>query len=537
MTVSTNSTRILVAPITSTPPSFESEQFEGSSALRETFLHVTGVGEVTENRLKNAGVVRWEDVFRIFGKPQSLPGLKPLLKRSGNKSLHERVAQEISYSQLAVRDGDVEYFGDRLPPKEWWRLYDEFREGALFLDIETTGLSKRYHQLTIVGYYSLSDGFQVYVQGEDPTELQEALSKASLIVTFNGASFDLPFLHAKLPALQFPQVHLDLRRVLYRLGLSGGLKAIERELNIGRPDGGAAGGREAVALWYRHLRGDSAAFERLVEYNFDDTVGLKTLADYAVATFKGDPLSAEVISTSVVERPNLSQMVDKGRSVASSLPRWTVEHLWTTQSAKKREYKIIGIDLTGSESRPSGWAALHGVSASTMRLKTDDEIIAATLDEQPDIVSIDSPLSLPPGTLLGPDGQVKSHVRIHRDSELELKRRGISVYWCLLPSMVQLTLRGIRLASRFRQHGLKVIESYPGGAQDMLAMPRKGTGVEELAEGLLGFGIKGEFEKIPISHDELDAITSAIVGMCYLAGKYEALGPSDENDLIMPALT
>jgi len=172
---------------------------------------------------------------------------------------------------------------------------------------------------------------------------------------------------------------------------------------------------------------------------------------------------------------------------------------------------VVGIDLTGSEKRASGFAVLwENAQVATARLKTDDAIVSATLAERPAVVSIDSPLSLPeqPG-------------KIYRDCELTLKRRGIGVYWCLLPSMKALTMRGIALAERLRGEGMKVIESYPGAAQDILHIPRKNKGLDVLREGLKIYGIR---DKLEVTHDELDAITAAIVGQLYLAGKYEALG-------------
>lgn len=173
--------------------------------------------------------------------------------------------------------------------------------------------------------------------------------------------------------------------------------------------------------------------------------------------------------------------------------------------------KIIGIDLTGSEKRPSGVATLYdGGQVMTARVKTDSDIIARVIADHPDLVSIDSPLSLP-----------EDPTKIYRECELTLKRRGIGVYWCLLPSMEKLTRRGIRLAGLLRSHGHQVIESYPGAAQDILGIPRKSKGIQLLAEGLREYGIKGD---LAVSHDELDAITSAIVGQLYLEGKYEALG-------------
>ena len=70
----------------------------------------------------------------------------------------------------------------------------------------------------------------------------------------------------------------------------------------------------------------------------------------------------------------------------------------------------------------------------------------------------------------------------------------------------------------FEAQGVRVIESYPGGIQDMLGMPRKQAGIENLREALMRYGVKGDVRKEMITHDELDAITSAIVGKMFLEG-------------------
>ena len=117
-----------------------------------------------------------------------------------------------------------------------------------------------------------------------------------------------------------------------------------------------------------------------------------------------------------------------------------------------------------------------------------------------------------------------------------LKRRGINVYPALLPSMQRLTARGIALAERLRTLGVPVIESYPGAAQDIMGIPRKGAGLPWLQQGLADFGIRGDFvERLP-SHDELDAITSALVGTFHWAGRGEGLGGADEPPLMIPTL-
>jgi predicted nuclease with RNAse H fold len=87
-----------------------------------------------------------------------------------------------------------------------------------------------------------------------------------------------------------------------------------------------------------------------------------------------------------------------------------------------------------------------------------------------------------------------------------------------------------------RSEGIPVIESYPGAAQDILGIPRKGAGEEWLKRGLAEFGIFGPYILQSVKHDELDAITSALVGSFFLAGNYEGLGHPDEEFLIVPEI-
>jgi len=195
--------------------------------------------------------------------------------------------------------------------------------------------------------------------------------------------------------------------------------------------------------------------------------------------------------------------------------------------------KIVGIDLTGSERRATGWAIMHGSQAETKSLITDDDLIRETLAASPDIVSIDSPLSVPEGWS-DEQKQLVTDSPIYRKCELALKRMGISVFWCLLPTMRSLTMRGMQLADTLRKQGLRVIESYPGAAQDILGIPRKGSSLEELKWGLNRAGIDGPFLKDRVTHDEVDAITSALVGLFYLANDYIALGTPKEDYLIVP---
>jgi uncharacterized protein YprB with RNaseH-like and TPR domain len=111
----------------------------------------------------------------------------------------------------------------------------------------------------------------------------------------NGATFDVPFLQTAFPRFK-PLAHLDLRYPLRRLGLTGGLKEIERTAGIKRPSHlREVDGFDAVILWNEHRRGKRGALERLVEYCREDTINLAPLATRIAKEMPrhiGSPLAA-----------------------------------------------------------------------------------------------------------------------------------------------------------------------------------------------------------------------------------------------------
>lgn len=192
---------------------------------------------------------------------------------------------------------------------------------------------------------------------------------------------------------------------------------------------------------------------------------------------------------------------------------------------------VIGMDLVASEEKKTGVAILSESNvAETLSLKTDAELVALVEARRPAIVSIDSPLGLPGG-----GEKVNPDAGIVRMAEYHLAAVGIPAYPALIDSMENLTLRGVRIANLLRQLPYKptVIESYPGSAQDILGIPRKQRGLNLLREGLARVGVSGPGLETP-SHDELDAITSALVGRFYETGHYEAMGVPKEAQLIVP---
>ncbi|HTT26096.1 MAG TPA: ribonuclease H-like domain-containing protein [Thermoplasmata archaeon] len=237
--------------------------------LRSTFCHLTGVGPVSENALWRSGCRDWDDLLAGGGPPGVSADRRRLWRA------------ELDRSEEAVTARDPGFFARRLPSGESWRIAPEFAREIAYLDIETTGLSPYEGIVTVVAVHG-GGATRSFVADDDLEELPAYLRRFPVLCTFNGRTFDVPFLQARFPEMTFPETHLDLRYILYRLGHAGGLKRIEERLGVARA-GELKGvdGLEAVRLWHAHRAGRSGALERLIEYNRADTVNLEPLLAYA----------------------------------------------------------------------------------------------------------------------------------------------------------------------------------------------------------------------------------------------------------------
>ena len=495
--------------------------------LQQTFIHIPGIGRETEREMWEHGIRSWDDADQ-FEKRFGLLGAK----------LQKKLDDYLPRSRAAIKNKDAGFFQRLSALGEAWRVFPEFADECVYLDIETTGLSTVFDTVTLVGLY---DGrrYKVYTHGNNLEEFQQDLAKYSVVVTFNGAGFDLRFLKSAFPNVVLPPVHIDLRWVTRKLGYKGGLKEIEKQFGLQRKSSVAdIDGFDATVLWAKYLRGDRAALNQLIEYNTADVVHLKAIMEicyddlsHQTASFLKKSIAP--VFTGVAELPKRPKLSTIRKVSAKAAGSDIVANLIDKASCDGVAPRIVGIDLTGSERRATGWALLAGKDAITKSLITDSELIEETVAANPDIVSIDSPLAFPAGVT---DPNNTGELPIYRRCELALKRMGISVFWCLLPSMKSLTCRGMKLTAELRKQGLKVIESYPGAAQDLLGIPRKGSSLEELKQGMGRIGISGDYLTGHVTHDEVDAITSALVGLFYLADDYIALGTPAEEYLIVPRL-
>ncbi len=176
--------------------------------------------------------------------------------------------------EAAWQQRDLMVLASVIAPAEHWRLLGAFGDVAVYLDIEID----KEDGVTVVGLLDQL-GPRLLMAGRDLTEFPTHVPSDCLLVTFNGASFDVPMLRKAFEAWQAPPAHIDLRHVWNRLGHWGGLKSLEDQVGIGRPSHiKDLDGSHASWLW-RHFRlGDRQALIKLAEYNLYDTVNLRTLA-------------------------------------------------------------------------------------------------------------------------------------------------------------------------------------------------------------------------------------------------------------------
>jgi hypothetical protein len=173
--------------------------------------------------------------------------------------------------------------------------FQYFTEDTIAYDIETTGLSKKFHQIYLIGC-CVRQGNDLTIHqffAENPQEevtiLQEFLSLASSYskcITFNGIAFDEPFLKARLAHFQLsgatlPKEHLDIYKQCLSMKKllhlpSYKQKSIEAFLGIGRDDeydGGAL-----IAKYLSYTQSPDAETEHLLWlHNYEDVRGMVEL--------------------------------------------------------------------------------------------------------------------------------------------------------------------------------------------------------------------------------------------------------------------
>jgi uncharacterized protein len=235
--------------------------------LKNTFCHIPSVGARSEYRLWEDGIHSWSHIRNL-----SSIGLSPV------RIYH--IQKHIEKSQKHLTENKINFFNKTLPSREHWRLFPEFKNSVVYLDIETTGINYWYNQITTIALY---DGKNIYhyIQGKNLKDFKRDIKNYNLLVTYNGKCFDIPFIENSL-GVTINAAHIDLRYVLASLGYIGGLKGCERKLKIQRKDLRHIDGYFAVLLWNEYKRRkNSSALETLLAYNIQDVLNLEQLMTIA----------------------------------------------------------------------------------------------------------------------------------------------------------------------------------------------------------------------------------------------------------------
>ncbi len=231
--------------------------------LQNTFHHIPGIGLKAEEKLWEAGLTDW----RMATAPHEVK--VPLKKR-------HTIATHIQESMAQLRDRNLSFFKTRLPPGSHWRLFPEFRKETAFLDIETDGLDSDSGIITTIALYD-GRSLRHYVNGRNLDEFPDDILSYKLLVTYNGKSFDIPFIERYF-RIRLHHAQIDLRYVLAGLGIKGGLKRCEIALGIDRGDLNGLDGFFAPLLFQDYRCNDNEkALETLLAYNMEDAVNLETL--------------------------------------------------------------------------------------------------------------------------------------------------------------------------------------------------------------------------------------------------------------------
>lgn len=176
---------------------------------------------------------------------------------------------------------------------------------------------------------------------------------------------------------------------------------------------------------------------------------------------------------------------------------------------------VIGLDLAGLPSKPTGFASLSNHKIKTSLVYSDEEILAPCLHECPALVAIDAPLSLPASGNL-------------READRLLIGRGLRVFPPTFASMKKLTSRGIHIAGELRENGIKIIEVHPRTSGKILFRTHERQAwLSKLRQKRWMVGKK-------MSEHEADAVIAALTAWLHLRGKTEEVGTTAEGTIVIP---
>jgi len=243
-----------------------------------SFLHLPGFGPKKIEMLHSQGIANWTEL--LHQHHLDLPGLDDTAPMW---------VKEIRAGKNALQENNLTYLVTKLHRSDHWRILADFIDQATFLDIETSG-DQQCPEITLIICKHHGELY-TYTAEQNLDEFLNLLDDISMLVTFNGASFDVPQMenHFRIPMRDI--AHIDLRWVCYHNKMRGGLKEIERSIGLIRPqDLIGMDGAEADWLWRRWKEsGNRNLLQRLTRYCAADVIALQHLSNWLIARHTGTP--------------------------------------------------------------------------------------------------------------------------------------------------------------------------------------------------------------------------------------------------------
>lgn len=169
---------------------------------------------------------------------------------------------------------------------------NEIYKESIFIDIETTGLSRIYSDIISITLLVCEDDkykiYQIFCQykvdqGPALTYLKDFFKKRKYIITYNGNSFDIPFLIEKAQQnnvnLDFDSlIKIDLYNYMKKFKkqintVDLKLKTVEEYFDIGRND--TLSGKDVLTLYEAYRLEPRKEFSSLIlQHNYEDVYNL-----------------------------------------------------------------------------------------------------------------------------------------------------------------------------------------------------------------------------------------------------------------------
>ena len=158
------------------------------------------------------------------------------------------------------------------------KWFSEHKNETLALDVEMQSISGSVAVVGLARLYNSYPEYQALVAGRglNKEAIEKHLGGIKVIMTFNGGGHDLIEI-SRILGYRPDVAHIDLMMVSRELGITGGLKDIERQLGVKRDFCLKVG---PIDLWRRYEAShDKRHLKHLLDYNYEDTVNLFEVAE------------------------------------------------------------------------------------------------------------------------------------------------------------------------------------------------------------------------------------------------------------------